>query len=135
MSKGAILQNTKYIRTFAAMIKENLQQILKAQGTTQKALCKKLDITPQTLQYYFRGNITLARLNEIAGAVGVQPWELIKPGGGDQTTRQPEPRTQAQKEEPRPTPPTLICPRCGFPIKYHIIAETQDDKTDKSSLF
>ena len=118
MSKGAILQNTKYIRTFAAMIKENIQRVLRQTGRTQRDLCRDLGITPQSMQYYFKGNITIAKLSEIAQAIGVQPWELLREPG----TQDGSAQAATTQEQPRPTEtnnpePGPRCPYCGKPLK------------------
>ena len=84
-------------------IKNNVTRILNQQNRTQRQLAKDLNITPQTMQYYFNGNITLKNLQRIADALNVDPWQLLKPLEDNETiTTKPEPPEQAQ----------TICPYC-----------------------
>lgn len=84
-------------------IKTNVVRILREQGKTQVDLYKSLGITPQSLQYYFKANLTLANLQKIADALGVEPWQLLKP------------ISDADHEKPAP-----VCPHCGHPLTITI---------------
>ena len=93
-------------------IKTNIVKVLQDQGKTQIDLCKALRITPQSLQYYFKANLTLANLERIAGALNVEPWQLLKPLEEGETIPQ---------RQPRPTAATVAnCPHCGRPLKISI---------------
>lgn len=96
-------------------IKQNIVNALRAAGKTQLDLCETLGVTKQSLQYYFRGNITLAKLGEIAAALDVSPWDLLRPGGV------PDPR-QLGGSTPKPAQDQgaavqTICPHCGKPLQ------------------
>ena len=84
-------------------IKTNVVRILREQGKTQVDLYKSLGITPQSLQYYFKANLTLANLQKIADALGVEPWQLLKP--------------QSDSDQERPAP---VCPHCGYPLNITV---------------
>jgi len=105
------------------MIKEKVQIILKGSGITQNDLADKLNITRQTLHYYLNGNITLSKLAEIAGALGVSPWELLTP-----IPQKPEPQLLQ-----------TICPYCKKPLQIALNpsgnengqTNTDKEKTDQ----
>lgn len=84
-------------------IKTNVVRILREQGKTQVDLYKSLGITAQSLQYYFKANLTLANLQKIADALGVEPWQLLKPVSGAD-----------QKQ------PAIVCPHCGYPLTINV---------------
>ena len=79
-------------------IKANVVRLLQEQGKTQLDLCKSLGVTTQSLQYYFKANLTLSNLQKIADALGVEPWQLLKPVGESKEGR------------------GAVCPNCGYPL-------------------
>ena len=79
-------------------IKTNVVRILREQGKTQVDLCKSLGVTTQNLQYYFKANLTLVNLQKIEDALGVEPWQLLKPVGKDNGQE------------------AIKCPHCGYPL-------------------
>lgn len=99
-------------------IKTNIVQALKDQGRTQRDLASALEVTTQTLQYYFSGNITLRNIERIAAALEVEPWRLLKPSEpGEAIPTIPKAETPTQEE---PTTTTAICPNCGKALKITI---------------
>lgn len=105
----------KYICYICAMIKNNVKNILKAQGCTQKELARKLGVSAHLLQYYLTGNITLSNLSKIAGALGVPAWELLKNPGEQNAPNPGEPSTTKPREANPET--KTICPHCGKAVK------------------
>lgn len=93
-------------------IKTNIVQALRDQGRTQKDLAASLEVTTQTLQYYFSGNITIKNLERIAAALEVEPWRLLKPIEPGETI----PRKQPGKE----TTAQTICPYCGNTLQITV---------------
>lgn len=97
-------------------IKQNIVNALRAAGKTQLDLCETLGVTKQSLQYYFRGNITLAKLGEIAAALNVSPWDLLRPGGVPDP-RQPGGSAPAQDQGEAAR---IICPHCGKAVTLFV---------------
>lgn len=85
-------------------IKANVVRLLQEQGKTQLDLCKSLGVTTQSLQYYFKANLTLSNLQKIADALNVEPWQLLKP----------------VESSSDPQRPQLVCPHCGYPLTITI---------------
>ena len=85
-------------------IKSNVVRILREQHKTQVDLYKALGITSQSLQYYFKANLTLSNLQKIADALNVEPWQLLKPVGSSTDPQRPQ----------------LVCPHCGYPLTITI---------------
>ena len=117
-------------------LKKNIQKRLKEQRKTQVDLCKDLGVTSQSLQYYFRGNITLSKLSEIAAALNCQPWELIRPADEDPTTDSPRQDQEHSDQEhhdtttPREaTRPAILCPNCGKLIYLNPTTKEDDPRT------
>lgn len=109
-------------------LKKNIQKRLKEQRKTQVDLCKDLGVTSQSLQYYFRGNITLSKLSEIAAALNCQPWELISPADEDPTTDQDQGHSEATTPR-EATRPAILCPNCGALIHLNPTTKEDDPRT------
>lgn len=95
-------------------IKTKILEQLKKQGRTQRDLAAALHTSEQSLQYYYKANLTLSKLATLAAAVGLAPWQLLHPA------------TLAALQESGPAAPApgLACPHCGKPI---FITVTADD--------
>lgn len=60
-------------------MKERVKSLLKQKGMTAKELAEKIGISEAALSLSLGGNPTLSRLQEIAGALGVEMNELFAP--------------------------------------------------------
>ena len=85
-----------------------IKDLLKRKGMTAKELAVKIGISEGALSKSLSGNPTLARLEEIAAALGISVPEL----------------SSAPKEG------TIICPHCGKPIQF-AAPEKQKDEQEK----
>ena len=87
-------------------IKTKILEQLKKQGRTQRDLAADLGTSEQSLQYYYKANLTLSKLAALAAAVDLAPWQLLHPATlADLNTQGPA--AQA---------PGHVCPHCGKPI-------------------
>lgn len=61
--------------------KKKMESLAETRGF-KADLARRLNIGPSALQNYFDGKRTpgLDQLDRFASALGIQPWELIKPG-------------------------------------------------------
>lgn len=93
-------------------IKDNVIRLLAQQGRTQRDLCAQLGITVQNLQYYFGGNITLRNISRLAEALGVEPWQILKPHD--------EGEVIVPSSRPMPVHVSFKCPHCSRRLKVTV---------------
>lgn len=82
--------------------KENVFRILHEKGLTITGLCKQIGISKTAFSNWINKNTTLASLETLSAALGVEVWELLKPYQ-DTTTEN-----------------GLICPHCGKPLHVEL---------------
>ena len=91
-------------------IKGKILDQLRKQGRTQRDLAASLKTSEQSLQYYYKANLTLSKLSDLAAAVGLEAWQLIHPA------------SLADLQSQGPTAPATeetntVCPHCGKTLK------------------
>ena len=99
-------------------VKKNFDEIRRAKGLKIDEICASLGgITRQALYNYMKNGATLATLNKIAAALGVEAWQLLKPQDEQtNTTGQAAP---------------IMCPYCGKPLILTASKpETNEDTTN-----
>ena len=82
-----------------------LKHILKKYNITTTELAYKLGVTQSTVSQIINGNPTLNRIEAIATAIGVEPYELL----------QTEPLKATSDKSG-----AFKCPSCGYPLKVEI---------------
>lgn len=67
-------------KEFVAKIVKNIRNLREKRGLTQLELALELGLTPGAIANIetLRSDITATRLNSIAKALGVEPYELLK---------------------------------------------------------
>lgn len=81
------------------VVKKNFDYFRREKGLKIEEICSKMGgITRQALYNYMKTGATIATLEKIAAALGVQSWELLKP---------------------QPEKPGIFCPHCGMFIEIY----------------
>lgn len=83
------------------MLLDNIKTICHAKGLQLADVAKEMGVAPSSLSTMMRGNITLSKLTDIAGALGVGVSDLLADGGGAATVK---------------------CPACGHPFQVDVKA-------------
>lgn len=89
------------------VIKKNFDEIRRDKGLRIEDICADLGgISRQALYNYMKGGMSLNTLARIAAALGVDPWELLKPVDDDNNEQNKLPQ--------------IICPHCGKAITISV---------------
>lgn len=88
-------------------VKNNFFEIRRRKGLKWADLAAAAGMKSHTqlINFFSGSNMTLASLDKLAGLLGVQPYELLKPA---QDPRQPGEAAQDQGAAVQ-----IICPHCG----------------------
>jgi transcriptional regulator with XRE-family HTH domain len=78
-----------------------IKEILKERNITQQQLADMLGITRSAITQQLAGKPSLATLEKIAEALGVEMWELFKS------------KSEIVEEITEETKNTIRCPKCG----------------------
>lgn len=98
-------------------IKTKILEQLKKQGRTQRDLAAALGTSEQSLQYYYKANLTLSKLAQLAAAVDLDPWQLLHPATLE----------DIQTAGPAAQAPALTCPHCKKPIFLAVLPAPGED--------
>lgn len=71
------------------MLLDNIKTTCRAKGLQLADVAQKMGVAPSSLSTMMRGNITLSKLTDIAGALGVSVSDLLADGGGAATVKCP----------------------------------------------
>lgn len=71
------------------MLLDNIKTICRAKGLQLADVAQKMGVAPSSLSTMMRGNITLSKLTDIAGSLGVSVSDLLADGGGAATVKCP----------------------------------------------
>ena len=99
-------QNTPYMDI--ETVKNNFFEIRRRKGLKWADLAAAAGMKSHTqlINFFSGSNMTLASLDKLAGLLGVQPYELLKPAA-DQDEAAQDQGAAAQ----------IICPHCGKPVQ------------------
>lgn len=86
----------------------NVQQLANRAGVTRAAAVKWIEIN----------DIRVSTVEKIAAALGVEPWELLKPSAEDDL------RQGNLQHDQREQAPNIVCPHCGKVI--YLTATTEE---------
>lgn len=86
-----------------------IKEILKERNLTQQQLADMLGITRSAITQQLSGKPSLATLEKIAEALGVEMWELFKS------------KSEIVEEIKEETKNTIPCPYCGKPIDVSLL--------------